>query len=238
MENQKTETPVYFHLHNTTRGRGNRTLRAQAPAHLRFKQYVTGTQLRLIRGRPLLISAELVRANLPELQQKNKQGILELRTMDGRLVDLTTLEAPAFFGSPPLPNFPLDDANRDKPAGENLPRFAGENVLVNDQRPALLQEAPEDIVDPLQASDSEESEEEVMETAPPVMDQIPLDSASLSDEDLERATAPSRKPDLGKKGKRLCAFVTSAINRRPISKLAVWSMQRSLLAVTSSLLEK
>ena len=144
MEKQQSKTPVFFHLHNTTRGRGNRTLRAQAPAHLRFKQYVTNTQLRLIRGRPLLVSEDTVRANLDELRQKSQQGILELRTVDGRLVDLSTLKAPEFFGTPsPLPNFPLDDANLDKPAGERMTPFAGENAFVNEQTPALLQGAPE-----------------------------------------------------------------------------------------------
>jgi len=114
-----------YAIHSTVRGRHNRTLRAQAPAHHRLKQYVGQNQTRLVRSRPLTISEEELLRDLEELKKKSLMGILEVRTLDGRKMDLETLAPLPAAPSSPLPNPPLDSAAKDTPAGQPMPNLPG-----------------------------------------------------------------------------------------------------------------
>lgn len=116
-----------FLLCNATRSRTNRTLRAQQPKHHGLKQYLAGGKYRVIRGRPIVLTEEEVGRYYEEICLKVQAGIFELRTQDGRVVDVTT-------GRPvhqqnatvPLPNPPLDSIANDKQnVGERMPQFIG-----------------------------------------------------------------------------------------------------------------
>ena len=112
-------------VHNTVRGRHNRTLRALAPVHHALRQNLGG-RYRVLRGRPLSLTEEQFLLHLEEIKAKAKLGAIEVRTSAGALVDLDTLQAvEQTFVVPPLPNFPLDSAENDKAAGQIIPKYAG-----------------------------------------------------------------------------------------------------------------
>ncbi len=143
-----TVRPPFYLVLSTVRGRNNRTQRTKAPGRQRFKQHVLREQLRLIRNRAITISEVQLLDNLDELLEKSRQGILEVRTAEGRqLIDLEMVasgvsdadkkklkrpgsvvpEAAIQKKSPPpaLPNPPLDSAARDYQGGEFIPPFEG-----------------------------------------------------------------------------------------------------------------
>lgn len=112
-----TEQPrpsALYVICNTSRARHTRAARAGLPQNPRMKQYVGSMQQRLVRGQPLLVSEDMVKANLEELRAKQAAHILELRTQDGRLVDLQTMEPMPLAPTPPLPHPPLDSVRNDR----------------------------------------------------------------------------------------------------------------------------
>lgn len=130
-----------YAIHSTVRGRHNRSQRAAQPVHHRFKQHLGDSQRRLIRGRPLLLPEEEFLRALPEIKAKAALGVLEVRTVDGVRVDLETLQPLAPPAATPLPAPPLDSIADDKPWGETIPRFAGDELAPSvdpNQEPALL----------------------------------------------------------------------------------------------------
>lgn len=107
-----------FLVHNGSRAKANRTLRAKSPEHGGFKHYVFNNTQRLISARPLLITEEKLKQHLEELKEKQSKGLLYVTTPQLEVVDLETLSvvaAPAPEG--PKPNPPLDSAANDKPVG-------------------------------------------------------------------------------------------------------------------------
>jgi hypothetical protein len=140
------EAPALFYVHNTSRGRGNRTRRAQLPSHRGLKQYLGG-ELRLIRGAPLALTQEQMSKYEAELKEKILAGLIEVRTPDGRLINFETLEtlAPPEV-SKPLPKPPLDSIANDKQnVGQKMPQFAGGEAHVEDdpnKMPDLVAKAP------------------------------------------------------------------------------------------------
>lgn len=120
----------HFAVHSMVRSRFNRTQRAQAPQHARFKQHVGSDQRRLLRNRPLIITEEDLKKQQDELLDAQKKGILEVRTLDGRLIDLETLQigdaAPA---ENPRPSPVLDSVANDTPTGIPFPRLQGGTIL-------------------------------------------------------------------------------------------------------------
>jgi hypothetical protein len=151
-----------FHVINTSRGRANRTLRAQQPSRVRYKQYLGSEQLRSVRCRPLVVSAEWVEKNLEELKKKSAIGAIEVRTPDGRLVDLSTLEAAPAPAEVPQPNPPLDSAANDENRGRFYPKFAdgatiGEAIEHREEVDARAEAEAEEM------ADAEEEEVEYVE---------------------------------------------------------------------------
>lgn len=115
-----------YQIQNTTREMSTRIQRYGQPTHNRLKQYVLKSQRRLVRGRPVLVTEEELQDNLEELREKSHDGILEVRTMDGRLVDLDTLNVAPVPPTMPSPSFPLDSVTRDKQnVGNYIPKFEG-----------------------------------------------------------------------------------------------------------------
>lgn len=138
--------PTQYVIHNAARSVHSRTARAQGASHRGLKQHVLDTQKRLVRGRPLTISEEELKRNLPELKKKAAQGLIHVKTTDGRHVNLDTLEAGPAPAPAPKPNPPLDTVARDQqhvgeergvfPEGPFIPHGGG-----GESKPA--EEAPE-----------------------------------------------------------------------------------------------
>lgn len=105
-----------FCLHSLVRSPRTRVARAKAPVHIRRQQFVLKTQQRLLPGRRIMLNEDAFKANLNEIRDLVRQGILEVRTPAGQIVDVNT------FAISPLeqqlmPHPRLDDANNDPPAG-------------------------------------------------------------------------------------------------------------------------
>jgi hypothetical protein len=115
-----------FNIVNTARAQHTRQLRNSSPGKALMKQHVGG-ELRVLRARPLQVSKETLVKHLEELKKKQKMGHLEVRSMDGRLVNLEDLTAGPAVPSVPAPQFALDSAKNDKNTnvGEHLPQFPG-----------------------------------------------------------------------------------------------------------------
>lgn len=151
-----------FYVHSGVRKRHTRLKRMQASTHPALVQHIGGLIVR--RSRPVRISEAKVAEILPQLQQAHAEGRLELRTPDGRLVDLQSLApvtAPEV--SRPLPNPPLDSAANDKPTGAQLPAYyEGTAISAKTTTPALVAETVADLTD-------DDAEQEV-ETDPEASD--------------------------------------------------------------------
>lgn len=144
-------------IHCVSRGRHNRTDRAQLPANPRMKHHIGHDQRRLVRGRPLMLPEELLLHNLEELKAKAAAHILEVRTTDGRLVDLSTLEAQPLRPESPRPSFKLDSVNDDKPAGQYIPPYVGDDnsipqIMPPGEKPSLMKQVEEVVPDDVQVS--------------------------------------------------------------------------------------
>ncbi len=144
--------PVQYRVFSVARGRLNRTARAALPRKPSRKQFIGGSQLRLTAGRPLTISEDFLRKNLEELRRQTESHVLEVRTLDGRLVDLQTLMPIESSNTEAntRPQFPLDSVENDKNLpGLNLPpQYAADdltlpNVLSPGEKPALFESAEE-----------------------------------------------------------------------------------------------
>ena len=122
---EETKMEDFYKIHNTVREIRTRSIRQAAPQHARMKQYVG--ELRVLRGRPLTVTGATLEKHLEELKAKSAQGLVEVQTMDGRLVNLSDMSASATPAQSPAPRPPLDSANNDKnqSVGENIPQFPG-----------------------------------------------------------------------------------------------------------------
>ena len=109
-----------FLIHNGSRARSNRTLRATMPEHGGHKQYILDSDHRLVRGRPLQVTEEKLKAHFPELKEKEGKGLIYVTTLQGEPVDLETLKVFPLPPESPLPRPSLDSANNDIPAGEPM----------------------------------------------------------------------------------------------------------------------
>ena len=141
-------------VHVVSHSKHNRTERANLPKNPRKRQYVGDAQMRVVRGRPIVVSEEYLQKNLESLRKQAAAHCIEVRTPDGRRVDLATMQIEAAPPVQPLPNMPLDSLANDKnpvyPPGwvfvppyvsddQTVPQLVGEG-----QQPALMKEALED----------------------------------------------------------------------------------------------
>jgi hypothetical protein len=117
--------PERLYVHSLVRRRQTRMKRWTSPTRHRFTQRVLPEQRRLVRGRPLDISRQQLLDNLDDFQKKNELGFLEIRTKDGRLVNLVSLEMSKPKPPPPKPHPPMDSVERDAPSGLPLPQYIG-----------------------------------------------------------------------------------------------------------------
>jgi hypothetical protein len=172
-----------YYVHNVTRGRHNRTLRATQPKHHGMKQYLGGGKYRSVRGRPIVLSDSQVFEHLEELKAKVGAGIFELRTQDGRIVDINTGRAAPRGESKPLPRqIPDSIANDTQNVGQQMPQYPGGDVEGQPgAEPSLITESDRDelppppVVPPPPAADTQTTE-----VTPPAADPV-TDEASTEE---------------------------------------------------------
>jgi len=135
--------PQYF-IHSTVRARHTRLKRMKAPVHAALLQHIGG--LRVRRKRPVPVTMEKLGEIIHDLRKAHADGRLELRTADGRIVDLYTGEPQGPAPVPrPVAGAPLDSAAMDKPAGIPLPVYQeGAPLGVPGKRPAVIPDDEED----------------------------------------------------------------------------------------------
>jgi hypothetical protein len=123
-----------FKVVNTVRSRHNRVQRMQHPVSARLKQHIGAGEHRVLRGRPLILTGGQIEKHLKEIGEKARMGLIQVQTMDGRIIDPESLRvsSPKYTAGPPqasvpVPNRLLDSANRDKNTGigENIPQMPG-----------------------------------------------------------------------------------------------------------------
>jgi hypothetical protein len=119
-------------VHNTSRARDNRTLRAKQPTHRGHKQYVPGTSTRVLRARETIVSEDVLKANLDAFMQREREGLIKVTTTDRRPVDLKTFKVGTLAPASPPVNKRLDSAANDKPGGHVIPRYAGDGPIPNE----------------------------------------------------------------------------------------------------------
>lgn len=224
-ETKSEETPVEepkpsYAVHSVARSRYNRTERAQRATRARFKQYIGDQQMRLVRNRPVIITEEVLLANLEELRAKTAEHLIKVTTVDGRDVDLETFAVAPAPPAEPKPTFKPDSIADDKPwgikmePGEYLDQNAlPAHVLPGDAKPELLAEgfgqeepvAPAVEAAPDQAAQQEaeldaalaaaEAEAAAEEPLPVAEEPAPAAPAQ------EEVPSPKTAPEGGKKGK-------------------------------------
>jgi hypothetical protein len=182
-----------FLIHNIARARHNRAQRSALPQNPRMKQYVGEQQQRVVRGQPILVSKEMVERNLAEIRAKQAAHMIELRTRDGRLVDLATLEPGPFAPQEPKPHPRLDSVANDKnfptpPGWTFVPPYRSDDatmpqVLSPGEKPALLQDM---VVEPASADPATEAPATTEPAVEPAADVVSHDAAA-EDQDLEAA---------------------------------------------------
>lgn len=158
--------PTYF-VHSGGRDQATRTRRGRAAGH-RFVQRLAGGAVTVRHKRPAIVTAAQLTSHLAQMQEGWSAGLLEVRTMQGGLVDLFSGDVSVKdIVSEPAPNFPLDSAANDKNfeagVGEQLPQFEG--GLAEGQEgevPALL-------VDQEMAAEEAEALAPVEESGDPAM---------------------------------------------------------------------
>lgn len=120
---------MHFQIHNGSRDPQTRITRAQRPAHGGLKQFILNGTRRLLRGRPVTVTLELLTQHIEELRAKEKEGTLYVTTLDGRVVNLYDDRLPAAKAPPaanPRPNPPLDSAANDDNSGQPMNAFRQE----------------------------------------------------------------------------------------------------------------
>ena len=190
-----TASKVSYAIESTVRKVAFRTHRAQAAIHTRKKQYVGGGQLRLVAGRRMLISEEFLQANLAELQEKAAGHILQVRTLDGRLLDLKTMIAAAPAPVSKVPHPLLDSLANDKQVGMYIPPYVGEDgamphVLAPGETPELLKHAAAEYDAPADPVSSNPTEADLD------------DAVTRAQEAASEETAPAGQDAVSSKGKK------------------------------------
>jgi len=121
----------------------------------KFVQKLGGGELSVRRACPVTITEETLKKHLEEIKAKAAQGLLEVRTPGGELVDLATLKAAKPAPAPPKPAPPPDSLANDKVYAERKPLYPNAPVETDD------------LPEPDVGGDLPEGEEEVADVKDP-----------------------------------------------------------------------
>lgn len=129
-----------YEVHSISQSRFNRAERAELGVGRR-KQFILSGQHRLVNKRPVQITEKELLEHLSDLKEKVAHHMLEVRTLDGRLVDLATLQPAPAEVAPPLPSPLVDTVERDtQNVGQKMPLFPDGPAL--DTTPATPEPTP------------------------------------------------------------------------------------------------
>lgn len=155
------------------------------------------------------MTGAFIEKNLAELRDKEAQHILEVRTLNGERLDLSTLAVLAKTPASPAPVFKLDSAKDDDNAGRGryIPSMLGDDEMPKGAPSLLAQKdrdvemgssdnAPSTAAEAAEASEAPAEEE--ADAPPPVFEQVPL-SASAPAADTMKASSPPAPPVKKKK---------------------------------------
>jgi len=117
MANQK---PVY-RIVSMVKNRATRAHRRAGAVRGETKQYVMAGTRRLIPERDVMITHEELQTHLEEFRDRTRRGMLEVRTNDGRRVNLDTLEPAPSLALPPPPAPP--DFSLETELGREPPKL-------------------------------------------------------------------------------------------------------------------
>jgi hypothetical protein len=108
----------------------------------KFVQKLAGGDVVVRRARPVRVSEATLLKHLDEIKAKSALGLLEVRTSDGRMLDLNTLKVAGRATVPkPMPDFPADSVARDKPINVHVRPYAeGKAQLEEVEEPVLMRE--------------------------------------------------------------------------------------------------
>lgn len=196
----ETTPVVHYAIHSVVRKKAFRAQRAEKAAHLRKKHYVGDTQMRLVPERRMLISEPVLLRNLVSIRQQAANHILEVRTLDGRLVDLSTLQPGPAAPIPPLPHPKLDSVADDKQTGQYIPPYVGDDhamppVLKPGEKPALLRDAEQEIA--LDAESVIDTDDELAAAVAAAQQEASSEAAEppapLPKEEVSSEPAPDRR---------------------------------------------
>lgn len=188
-----------YKLINTSSMPHTKAARVAAPGRAHKKLFLGGS-LRVVSGTPTIVSEEVLQLHIVQIKEKLKSGELEVRTLDGRLVNLEDLKPGEGAPTPKAPDFPLDSAKNDKNEGigENLAQFPG-GIPVGSLSPT----GGEGIPGPLgenEVADAQRAEHEATD------DELVLDDPAADPDgeltDIPSDTAVSSHKSHGKKGKK------------------------------------
>jgi hypothetical protein len=132
-----------FAIHSTVRAKHTRTARTASPGTTRLKQFVGRNQTRLVRGRPIFMDEDELVECIDDLREKENAGVIEVRSEDGRLLDLRTLALAEAKASVPLANPPLDSLANDPKRGQYMPPPDAPMSYDPNAVPALVSQASE-----------------------------------------------------------------------------------------------
>lgn len=152
-----------FHIVSTSRSIRTRTVRARNATHAGLKQFIGG-QYRLIRNRPLVLPKSEVDKYLDEIKAKQSAGMVEVRTPDGRLVDLETFEVEPPLPVAPKPHPPQDSIENDDAWGEDNPSVPEGKPVAQAIR-ELDEKVPEETEEGVSYDELQEASEEMEEAA-------------------------------------------------------------------------
>jgi len=153
------EATKLYHVVSTSRHVKTRTVRAQNATHSGLKQFIGGTY-RLIRNRPLVLPEAEVQKYIEELRSKQALGMLEVRTPDGRLVNLDTLKVVGKIPvTPPKPHPPQDSIANDDTWGEQVENVPGGKSLQQAMNELDAKNAARKAAEVEEEDESEEAQE-------------------------------------------------------------------------------
>lgn len=178
--------PVY-RIVSMSKSRATRPHRRAGAARGETKQYVLGGTRRLLPERDVMISHADLLAHRDELLDRSKRGLLEVRTNDGRRVNLTTLEV-GTLPPPPTPPAPPDFSLEAE-----LRREPPKSVVPATNTVPLTPEEASSTVAAMAGVTAEEAE------PPPVLEAPEAETTSepaLEETAFEAETAPEAEPVL------------------------------------------
>jgi len=131
------EVPERLMVHSAVRNPQTRIARKLRPGRKAFKQHIfMDSTKRLVRGRPVAITSAELAARFDVFCEAERVGTIEVRTLDGRRLDLQSLRSGSVCLAAPaasitIPNTRLDSAANDEPAGIPLSQYS-EGTFVGD----------------------------------------------------------------------------------------------------------